>query len=123
MQHLVDDEWPFLWRGKLVHACLFLDESENQVSSIEGSASHLAAVVAAQVLLVYGRVGNSELPCFLEEVMVIMSCRLHISFHLCCDLWGVIEDVTRHDGFSPINHEERRVANSTGLESSFGSRA
>lgn len=77
---------------------------------IELSTMHLEAMIAVQVLLVYGRASEVEVPLFFQEIDVILTCGLGICLHICCNSWRVVKNVTWHDGFCSIDHEERRVA-------------
>ena len=63
VEHLGDDEGAFPSGSKLVWFVLI--HSENQISFLEGSTSHISGVETTQILLVDGRSDQSHLPFFL----------------------------------------------------------
>ena len=63
VENLGDDEGAFPRRSKLVWFVLI--HSENQISLLEGSTSHISGVETTQILLVDGRPDQSHLPFFL----------------------------------------------------------
>ena len=78
VEHFGDDEGAFPSRSKLVW--LLLIHSENQVSLLKCSTSHVSGMESMEVLLINGRPDQGHLPFFFQKVNNILPSLLCFSF-------------------------------------------
>ena len=63
-----------------MHISLILDELKHQISFLEGSGSNPAAMVMAQILLVYCRMSHRKVTLLIQHIKSILTCFFIISF-------------------------------------------
>ena len=67
-------------------------------------------MIASEALLIYGGSGHSQQPGLFDQVDSIFTSFFGFGFSVQLDPWRVVLDISRQDGFGPINEEEWREA-------------
>src|SRR6185369_14473213 len=111
---------PFPHRRELVEAFPGEDSPEDKVACLEGAWPYVAAVVAAEILLVPCCPEGCTAAGSLKHQQLVVAEFLLICFVEGKDSWGPVRELVGEDRFSSIDEGERRLASGLGSSGADG---